>query len=82
MTLVRQSFIWLSGPSLYAFAVRGAFGIGLIVLGFMHLATSPWLSVALFALSLVPFGGCPMCWASDTIGAACEYMPKQKSLEK
>jgi hypothetical protein len=77
MTIVLQSFIWLSGPSLYAFVVRGAIGIGLVVLGFIHLGTSPWLSVGLFALSLVPFGGCPMCWASGMIGAACPYEPRK-----
>lgn len=78
MTALVEAYSWITGRTLAAFIIRGAVGIGLIVAGVMLAGERPLLGLAVAILGLVPLGGCPTCWLSGMIGAACEWQPPKQ----
>ena len=57
--------------SVLAHLLRGAVGIGaLIASGLLVSSPSPVFSLGLFAVALVAFRGCPMCWALGLVQTA------------
>jgi hypothetical protein len=79
MNAIRESAIWLIGPSLPAYLLRGAVSLALVAGGFAILNSHPFVGTVMVFAALVPVGGCPACWLGGTIGAACAYKPKQQT---
>lgn len=77
MNIVRDSALWLLGPSLPAYLARGAVSAALFFGGLALLDLYPPLGIVMAFGSLVPLGGCPACWLGGTIGAACAYRPSR-----
>lgn len=75
MNVIRNSTLWLIGPSLPAYLVRGAAAVALFTGGIGLLGSYPVLGIVMAFGSLIPIGGCPACWLGGTIGAACAYRP-------
>ena len=42
--------------------VRGAIGLGALVLGVLLAEGHPWLALVLVPVALLVLRGCPMCW--------------------
>jgi hypothetical protein len=77
MNIVRDSALWLIGPSLPAYLLRGTASVALFFGGLAVLGNYPLLGIVMAFGSLIPLGGCPACWLGGTIGAACAYRPPQ-----
>ena len=75
MNTVRDSALWLIGPSLPAYLMRGAASAALFFGGLAVLGSYPLPGIIMAFGSLIPLGGCPACWLGGTIGAACAYRP-------
>jgi hypothetical protein len=77
MNVIRNGTLWLIGPSLIAYLLRGALAVALFAGGIGLLDAYPILGIAMAFGSLIPIGGCPACWLGGTIGAACAYRPRK-----
>jgi hypothetical protein len=76
MNVIRNGTLWLIGPSLTAYLLRGAVAVSLFAGGIGLLDAYPHIGIAMAFGSLIPIGGCPACWLGGTIGAACAYRPR------
>jgi hypothetical protein len=67
-----------ASKTLIEHALRGAIGIGALWYAVAIAETHPWASLALGALVLVAFRGCPICWTIGLFETARRHASKYR----
>ena len=62
--------------------LRGAIGIGALWYAVVIAATHPWGSLALGALVLLAFRGCPVCWTIGLFEASNQQWRRRQTLNR
>jgi len=67
-----------ASKTLIEHVLRGAVGIGALCCAVAIAEIHPWASLALAALVLVVFRGCPVCWTIGLFETARQHISKYR----